>query len=112
MLTPAFDWTNRRLVVLCRIAQIGVIQLDTTPTGRILYSLCRAESGFRPCTEIGANGQLDKVLLVGRLHPARDRERGAVGGEPRGLRRPARVEVCVHPRLIEVVVLDVKVKSG
>src|SRR5664280_1060672 len=52
------------LVVLCRIAQIGVIQLDTTPTERILYSLCRAESGVRPCTEIGANGQPDKALLA------------------------------------------------
>src|SRR5664280_2618848 len=60
-------WTashSKPLVVLCRIAQIGVIQLDTTPTERILYSLCRAESGVRPCTEIGANGQPDKALLA------------------------------------------------
>jgi len=55
-------------------------------------------------------GENPRRGLVGRLDPARDRERGAVGGEPRGLRRPARVDVCVHPRLIEVVVLDVKVK--
>jgi hypothetical protein len=42
-----------QLIVLCRIAPIGMIQLDTTPTGRILHSLCRAESGVRPCTESG-----------------------------------------------------------
>ena len=50
--------------MLCRIAPIGMIQLDTTPTGRILHSLCRAESGVRSCTEIGANGQPDKALLT------------------------------------------------
>src|SRR5664280_3162793 len=55
---------RRFLIVLCRIAPIGMIQLDTTPTGRILHSLCRAESGVRSCTEIGANGQPDKALLI------------------------------------------------
>src|SRR5664280_1199209 len=70
--SPCRSSRGTHLLVLCRIAQIGVIQLDTTPTERILYSLCRAESGVRPCTEIGANGQPDKALLDGsaRFSPA------------------------------------------
>jgi DNA-binding NarL/FixJ family response regulator len=40
-----------------------MIQLDTTPRGRVLHSLYRAESGVRPCREIGANSQSDKGTI-------------------------------------------------